>query len=332
MLKPIILLTGLMLSPYVLSDCNPSPAIPGNDVPLSFMHDGVERSYVLHLPTNYDCETRLPVLVGVHGYGGSGSFWENQWAQIFDHVNEHNYIGLFPDGMHPSPQHTGVRGFNDLGSQHDDGPDGLTCKPPPMAYPKFDNCPDSYNDRICPWGNSCADDLGFIRALILHVLETYATDSSRIYMAGYSQGGSTTSGLAAHLADLLAAVAPLHGFQTNGYARGAETNLPYLQVWGTSDTTVPGTGLPASDGLIYESAEESAAVWAAAQGCSADGGTHWPSSADGKQGWHCTHHADCKKESEVVSCQWDGAHIWPLDGDDNFGWDVVWAFFMKHHK
>jgi polyhydroxybutyrate depolymerase len=327
-LVPLLLLSSSPL----FSDCDPSPAVRGNDVTLTFEHDSVERSFVLHLPTGYDCKTRLPLLMGVHGYGGSGKFWENEWAGIFDHINEHNYIGLFPDGMHPSPQHPENRGFNDLGSRHDDGPDGLTCKPPPFDYPVFDNCPESDRERVCSWGNSCADDLGFFRALITHVSQTWSVDPQRIYMAGYSQGGSTINGLAPHLADLLAAVAPMHGFQANGYAHAPEAKLPFLQVWGTTDQTVPGTGLPASDGLIYESGEETAAIWAAAQGCSEDGSTRWPSSADGKQGWRCSHHADCRGGSEVVSCQWDGGHTWPRAGDDNFGWDVIWSFFRQHHK
>ncbi len=330
--KLALLLAGLVAGFAAHGACDPAPGVPGEDVSLAFLHDGVERSYVLHLPTGYDCAEPVPMVVGVHGYGGAWRFFENRWAGIFDHINQNGYIGLFPDGMHPSPEHTNVRGFNDLTSGHDEGPDGLTCKPPPFAYPAFDNCSGSQAGRVCPWGNSCADDLGYFRALITHVTGTWAVDASRVYMVGYSQGGSTVNGLAPHLADLLAAVAPMHGFTANGYAEGAEVPLPFLQVWGRADSTVSGDGTPSDDGLIYDSATATVAAWARAQGCSVEGSTPWPSSADGTQGCACTQHAGCAADSEVVSCAWDGAHVWPRDENDNFSWQVIWSFFEKHIK
>jgi polyhydroxybutyrate depolymerase len=168
--------------------------------------------------------------------------------------------------------------------------------------------------------------------MIEHVRDNYSVDPKRIYMTGHSQGGSTINGLAAKLDDLLAAVAPIQGFATNGYAHGAQERVAFLQGWGRRDDTVPGLGAPASDNLIYESAEETAAVWAQAQGCSADGSTAYPTASDGKYGWSCTQHADCKDGSEVVTCAWDGGHSWPREGDDGFGYEVIWNFFQKHHK
>jgi polyhydroxybutyrate depolymerase len=168
--------------------------------------------------------------------------------------------------------------------------------------------------------------------MIEHMLENYAVDSKRIYMTGHSQGGSTINGFAAELEDLLAAVAPVQGFQTNGYARGAKSKLPFLQVWGRQDTTVRADGKPGGDNLIYESAEETAEVWAKAQGCSGDGSTAYPTVSDGKYGWSCTQHADCRDDSEVVTCTFDGVHAWPRKDDDHFGFDVIWKFFQKHPK
>jgi polyhydroxybutyrate depolymerase len=326
----VLLVVFLWQSP--LMACDPSPGVAGEDVTITMMHDGVERSFVLHLPSAYDCETPLPMVVGVHGYTGTGPRIENQYMQIFDHINEHNYIGVFPNGMSASAGADWATGFNDLGSRNDSGPDGLTCVPPPYEYPFFENCPDSDRERQCYWGNSCADDLGFFRKMIEHIMENYKADPKRIYMTGHSQGGSTINGLAAELQDLLAAVAPMQGFQTNGYARGAETRMAFLQGWGRQDTTVPALGKPASDNLIYESAEETAAIWAQAQGCSEDGDTAYPTVSDGKYGWLCTQHADCRKGSEVVTCAWDGEHEWPRKEEDGFGYDVIWNFFQKHRK
>ncbi|MFT5372196.1 MAG: polyhydroxybutyrate depolymerase [Bacteroidia bacterium] len=332
MFTRIMMLVLTLLWSNMLMSGAPEKGVPGKDVTVNIVHDGQQRSFVLHLPTHYDGKTLLPMLIGVHGYSGTGIRLENQYMQIFDHINEQNYIGIFPNGQHASEEEAWATGFNDIGSLNDSGPDGLTCKPPPYAYPVFENCPESVRDRQCYWGNSCADDLGFFRKMIEHMLETYSVDSKQIYMTGHSQGGSTINWFAAELQDLLAAVAPVEGFQTNGYARGAKNKLPFLQVWGRQDKTMPGLGEVAPDNLIYESAAETAAIWAEAQGCSVDGNTPYPTVSDGKYGWACTQHANCKNGSEVVTCAFDGEHAWPRKDDDHFGFDVVWDFFQKHQK
>ena len=332
MIKGFLLITLFVICSPMAMACDPSPGIGGDDVSLTLVHDGVERSYVLHLPKAYDCETPVPMVIGLHGYTGTGKGFENQTVKIFEHVNKNGYIGVFPDGLSASPSQSWATGFNDLGSLNDNGPDGLTCEPGRAQYPVFENCPDSYKERQCNWGNSCADDLGFFRALIAELVLRYSVDSGRIYMSGFSQGGSSVNGLAASMADLLAAVAPLHGFQTNGYANGPVTRLPFMQVWGRDDKTVSGTGEIGSDGLIYETAAETSSTWAGAQGCSGNGDTPYPTVADGKLGWKCTQHPNCRDGSEVVSCAWDVAHHWPAPDGDNFAWDVVWDFFQKHQR
>lgn len=312
--------------------CNPVPGVIGQDASLSLQHDGEARHFVLHLPDGYDCSTPLPLLIGVHGYTGTGSNLQNEWMQIFDHVNEHGYIAVFPDGMAASPSAPWATGFNDIGSLNDDGPDGPTCKPPPYDYPVFENCPDSVRDRECYWGNSCADDLGFFRALIDWVSTEFAVDSHRIYLTGYSQGGSTVNFFAKELAGLLAAAAPLHGFQTNGYAQAPSTPLPFMQVWGRQDQTVRADGQPGSDNLIYETPEETALIWAEAQGCDTSTQIPYTTVSDGRKNWSCTQYPRCDQGSEVVTCAWDGAHVWPRDERGNFGWDALWAFFSKHSR
>jgi hypothetical protein len=89
-----------------------SPGVGGEDVSLTFMHGGIECSYVLHLPSAYDCKTPLPVVIGLHGYTGTGKGFENQTIKIFEHVNENGYIGVFPDGLSASPSQAWATGFN----------------------------------------------------------------------------------------------------------------------------------------------------------------------------------------------------------------------------
>ena len=223
--------------------------------------------------------------------------------------------------------------FNDLGSRYDEGPDGPTCQDDAWDYGAFDNCGESERTRACHWGTSCADTEGLIRLMLQEVMEDWTVDSQRIYLTGFSQGGQTAQSMACPLADILAAVAPIHGFSANGYTCGPTTPLPMMQVWGTRDRIVPGDDGQSSDGYLYEDAAETAAIWAQAQGCDTDGSTPHVTEADGKKDWTCTQHDNCSSGAEVVTCSWDGAHIWSKAGKTgNFVLESIWTFFEAHPR
>ena len=313
--------------------CDVGAGVPGEDVVLTFPWDGELRTWTLHLPTDYDCTPR-PLLIGAHAYLSDGHSFQHDVAQIFDHINEHGYVGIFPDALArgAGPLDIGVTSFNDGTSHYDDGPDGPTCTVWSWDYGIFDNCGPEEHARFCRWGTSCADDLGFFRALITEVVGDWAIDPDRIYMTGFSQGAITTQSFACPMADILAAVAPLHGASANGYTCGPETKLSMMQVWGVNDIGINGHEEPSIDGLIYDGGDETALVWAEAQGCNAEP-TPYETRSDGIWGWSCAQHEDCETGADVVNCQWDGNHIWgrtPMDGD--FMWDAVWDFLSTHHR
>jgi poly(3-hydroxybutyrate) depolymerase len=106
-----------------------------------------------------------------------------------------------------------------------------------------------------------------------------------------------------------------------------------MQVTGRLDIFINAFGHPSADGLIYDSEVETAAAWAEAQQCSADGSTPYPTVSDGIRGWGCSQHAGCATGADVVSCVWDGTHTWgrdPFNGD--FFWAAVWEFFASHPR
>lgn len=313
--------------------CELGPGIAGQDVVLEFPWDGETRTWILHLPTDYDCTPR-PLLLGAHAYLSDGHSFQHDVAQIFDHINEHGYIGIFPDAMARSNSEAdaGVTSFNDGTSHFDNGPDGPTCTLWSWDYGIFSNCGPEEEARFCRWGTSCADDEGFFRALIAHVSSLWTVDASRIYMTGFSQGAITTQSFACPLSDILAAIAPLHGASANGYTCGPETKVSMMQVWGVNDIGINGYGEPSIDGLIYDGADETALVWAEAQGCDLEP-IPYETVSDGKWGWQCKEHANCRTGADVVNCQWDGNHFWgrsPLHGD--FMWDAVWSFLSSHSR
>jgi polyhydroxybutyrate depolymerase len=312
------------------TECDFHGLTPGRDYEFTISWDGRDRTYSLHVPADYDCTPR-PLIVGLHYYSGDGHSFETDVAKIHDFLNEHGVFGLFPDGLAETP--TGfLTALNDITSHHDAGPDGPTCTWWSWPYPVFDTCPDEV-DRECKWGTSCADDVGMVRALIERLEKNWMIDPDRIHLTGFSQGAIAAQGWACPLGDLLASVAPLHGFAANGWACGPSTGVSLMQVTGRLDIFINAFGHPSADGLIYDSEVETAAAWAEAQQCSADGSTPYPTVSDGIRGWGCSQHAGCATGADVVSCVWDGTHTWgrdPFNGD--FFWAAVWEFFASHPR
>jgi poly(3-hydroxybutyrate) depolymerase len=313
--------------------CETDPAQPGEDITLSMEWEGRPRTWNVHLPVGYDC-TPTPVVIGLHYYTGTAENFEHEVAQIHDWLDEHKVIGIFPNAMArgEGPDDNWITAFNDVSSHNDDGPDGATCTSWAVDYGVFADCPASEADRACFWGTSCADDVGLVRAIIEQTSATWTVDPNRIHLTGFSQGAIATQTWAYELQDILASVAPLHGFAANGHTTAPTGDVSLMQVWGTYDYFINGWDTTSADGLIYDGAEETAEVWAEAQGCSPVGDTPYPTVADDKWGWRCTEHAGCATGTAVVQCQWDWTHDWGRDGADNFMWDAVWEFFASHPR
>lgn len=310
--------------------CDLQGLTPGEDVRVTMPWDGIERAYWLHVPADYDCTPR-PLFIGLHYFSGEAHAFETDVLKIHADLNQRGWFGLFPQALAEAPDGTWTA-FNDLSSHNDTGPDGPTCTDWAYEQPTFDTCPDEV-DRRCHWGTSCADDVGWTRALIGDLSEQWSIDPDRIFLTGFSQGAIAAQGWACPLGDLLAAVAPMHGFSANGYGCGPDSGVSLMQIYGYWDIFVNGYDQPSADGLIYESAEETADAWATAQGCDNNGDTRYRTVSDGIWGWGCTEHADCATGASVVSCEWDGTHILgrdPANGD--FMLNAVWEFFESHPR
>jgi poly(3-hydroxybutyrate) depolymerase len=312
--------------------CTWGDAKPGESESLKIQHNGVERSYQIHLPSDFDCSER-PMIIGLHGYYGSGKGFEQNTSKMFDRIDEIGMIGLFPDGLTMGDKgwKKNVTSFNDIDSHNSDGPDGATCTDDAYDYDVFDNCPPEESQDACNWGTACSDDEGLVRLLIQKAIDEWSVDPKRIYLTGFSQGGQTTQALAWRLSDLLAAVAPQHGFATNGYTQAPSSPMGLFQVWAGNDRTVDGNDRPSSDGMIYDGAEETALVWAQAQGC-AESPSAYSTDYDGNTGWGCVEYTGCNTDAQVVSCAWNGRHTWGNREGSNFALETMLEFFAKHSR
>ena len=120
---------------------------------------GVWRTYVLHVPPTLPASTPVPLLLMLHGGGGTGRQMERLagFSQLADRAGS---IAVYPDGV--------GRSWNDgRGDPH------ITAQ----------------RERI--------DDVAFIAALIGALSQRYRIDSRRVYVTGISNGGFMAHGPAA---------------------------------------------------------------------------------------------------------------------------------------
>jgi polyhydroxybutyrate depolymerase len=68
------------------------------DITGSIQHDGVERTYLIHLPPAYDGEKALPLLFAFHGGGGDGEGMP-KLTHLNDIADDGGFIVVYPDGI-----------------------------------------------------------------------------------------------------------------------------------------------------------------------------------------------------------------------------------------
>lgn len=113
-------------------------------------HDGVERTFYLHLPANFDDSEALPLVIGLHTAASSGRAMA-VLTGLDKAADEQGFIAVYPNSGE-------LFGWND-GRQN--------------AF-----------SREVPF-----DDAGYIAALIDHMVENYNADPAKVYLVGWGGGG-----------------------------------------------------------------------------------------------------------------------------------------------
>lgn len=208
--------------------------------------DGVERTYLVHVPAGLD-RPRAVVFV-LHGGGGRGlaaAELGEQPLSVFRTVaDREGFVVVYPEGL-PSTDPRRRIGWVDC--------------------------------RADSTVSSGADDVGFLATLVASVGDAYGLSPAQRFMAGTSNGALMTQAFAFHRPELLGAVAssagnlpaePLPGPCSYGPARP----MPILLVHGTADTLMPYDGgcvadlLGACDRGSVVSAEATRDRWLAING------------------------------------------------------------------
>ncbi len=165
----------------------------------SFQYDGLTRSYIEYVPSNYDGSTPYPVVIMLHGLG--------------DNMNNFSNVGF-----HQVADTAGI----------------IVLTPQAIVAPLLQAA--AWNAGTALNGN--IDDVGFINALIDTVLTQYNVDAQRIYAGGFSLGGFMTNRLACELNMRIAAFASVAGTIGNQLTCNPGRPLPICHIHGTADATV----------------------------------------------------------------------------------------------
>ncbi|MBK8260843.1 MAG: prolyl oligopeptidase family serine peptidase [Nannocystis sp.] len=152
----------------------PPPACPGGglgpgDHTIQLTHDGMARSFNLHVPPSYDPGAPTPLVVNFHG------LTSNAGQQAFF------------SGMTPLAD---AEGFL-------------------LAYPEGHMSSWNAGECCGGAQSAGVDDVGFARALVAEIQAITCVDERRIFATGMSNGGFMTNRLACAANDLFAAFAPV---------------------------------------------------------------------------------------------------------------------------
>lgn len=309
----IMLATSLALGVALAVGLNPLPpsSAPAAQAPDqdTLRHDGRVRFYHLHLPPAYDQRTQpLPLLIALHGGGGSGQQFEAQ-SGLSEKADREGFAVVYPDGQ-ATPGVLKLRTWNA----------GRCCGRQAITSP--------------------VDDVGFIRLLIDKLTRTYRLDPRRVYATGHSNGAMLCYRLACELPDKLAAIAPNAGTMQVETACQPSRPLPILHMHSKQDRNVPydgGVGSRSLNGQWNPSVDSSLKVFARLSRCRVDQPTK-----QSEAGYTLYRWTACEPGVELhYYLTDDGGHSWPGGrkavrrlGDPPSAAlvanDLLWAFVSRY--
>jgi polyhydroxybutyrate depolymerase len=288
----------------VVTQCPDAAHTPG-DTDLTLVSGGLTREYRLHVPPSYTGEEPAPLVLLFHGAGASGPDFASHtgFAQKAD---EAGFIVAFPTGTQgEGPLASLGRIFNHL-----------TFTP---GFP---------------------DDVAFTGELLDELESQVCVDTTRVYAAGFSNGGMFSVRLACSLGERVAAVAAVAGVYYPPFAtefEGVEPDcgerpVPLLAIHGTEDGSVPFAGGQLGPTLplhVRHVENEIMPEWAAHNGCD-EAGSIAPVTEHARR----VTYEGCTAATELYVIE-GGIHVWPgADdlkppdiNDEIVANDVIWSFF-----
>ena len=273
----------------------------GTTIPITAA--GLQRRYVLNIPTNYDNSHPYTLVVTIHARDGNDIQMYN-WQ----------YYGLLPQS-----NNTAI--FAAPNGQMNGAPCSGT----------------GVGESGCGWPNPNGQDMALMDAVVAQVEENFCVDTHHIYATGWSYGasmsyevgcerplggtGSATWGVRA--------IAIYSGAQMSGSCKPSTSNpVAYYESHGTCDSVLSYDGTSRCSTQTGEAGGVGLAKnWATADGCT------WQIPTKVTSGTHvCTKMAGCKSGYPVEFCSFNGDHTpFPDTGQSQGSWGPpeVWKFFSQ---
>ncbi len=206
------------------------PIGPG-DTTRSMYYEGIERTYILHIPPDYDEALASPLVLAFHGYGlDAGEMI--RISGLNEQADASGFIVTYPNG-------TGKK----------------------MSWNGGHCCGEAANNNV--------DDVGFVRALIDELAVLTNIDPHRIYATGFSNGAIMVYRLACELSDQIAAIGPVAATQIleDQEACNPSRGVPVIHFHGTEDALNPYEGGSTAAGFQYVSVDDAIAFWIGKDEC-----------------------------------------------------------------
>ena len=285
----------------------PAALRPG-DHSRSLAADGGERTYLVHVPPQYDPAAPMPAVLAFHGGGGNANNMV-AFSGLNEKADQAGFIVVYPEGSGRLPRM--------------------------LTFNAGNCCGKAAESKI--------DDVAFTR-LVLDDLERIANvDRRRVFATGMSNGAMMSYRLAAELSDRIAAIAPVAGpMGTKDCRPGRAVSVMHFH--GDADEFAPfkgGRGRGPS-GTDFYSVQHSIDAWVAANGCRPTPQmTRLPDRADDGTTVKEIRYASGRDGAEVVLVVIEGGgHTWPgreprlralgASTRDISANDMMWEFFQQH--
>jgi polyhydroxybutyrate depolymerase len=278
-------------------------------------HNGIQRTYRLHVPSSCTREAPVPLVLALHGGGGSGQKME-ELSGLSDQSDNDGFIVVYPDAV--ENHWNDGRGLQNYRSQREN-----------------------------------IDDVGFIASLIDALAKIYPVDRKRVYVTGVSNGAMMSYRLACELTDTISAIAPVVGALAANTVKTCSPSgaVAVLIIGGTADPLVPWEGgnikfFRRKLGNVVSFAD-TLDFWVSHNRCPQTPEVSWLPDTDPHDGTRVkkTIYRQCTQGVEVALYEIrGGGHTWPSGSQylpeyligktsrDFKGSEVIWKFFKKFSK